>query len=423
MSIFDDSKSRKAPNITAPTMGGDVWWEVIRSNERYKLQRHKISRHCRILDSDNYRVANGSEASMNAEFERLEQHMKAGMSAKPSRFNVRAKTLGGKVVWEDIRSEKGYRVQKNTLTNHCRILNPDNVRIAYGTEKEMLQIFHDLIYGNTDELMLARTAPNIRMKTMGGEYCWETIEENSLYRLQKHFMGNCRIIDSRNVRVAFGSEEKMRAHFRRLTVMTGTVRIPRYGDIIGVKRINNLYDHYGVYENDDSVIEFSSQDGDFGEPIIHRTTLSRFIGASSQFFILIFPDVYGIPGKLYFSTDVPVAEKQRTNFLKFFSDFKNSINYDANNHVNNFADAVDSSRYYHLYSPEETVQRAKSCIGKTVFGEAEYDSVTENKKGYSLITNNCEHFAIWCKTGLRESHQIEGNFLKMARYVSFAADY
>ena len=26
---------------------------------------------------------------------------------------------------------------------------------------------------------------------------------------------------------------------------------------------------------------------------------------------------------------------------------------------------------------------------------------------YSLWTNNCEHFAIWCKTGISESHQIE----------------
>ena len=47
---------------------------------------------------------------------------------------------------------------------------------------------------------------------------------------------------------------------------------------------------------------------------------------------------------------------------------------------------------YHLYTPEETVIRARERIGETQ---------------YSLWTNNCEHFAIWCKTGISESHQIE----------------
>ena len=46
---------------------------------------------------------------------------------------------------------------------------------------------------------------------------------------------------------------------------------------------------------------------------------------------------------------------------------------------------------YHLYSPEETVARARSKIGE---------------KSYNLFTHNCEHFALWCKTGIDESHQI-----------------
>ena len=46
---------------------------------------------------------------------------------------------------------------------------------------------------------------------------------------------------------------------------------------------------------------------------------------------------------------------------------------------------------YHLYSGEETVRRARGELGK---------------EEYNLVTNNCEHFAIWCKTGLKESSQI-----------------
>ena len=47
---------------------------------------------------------------------------------------------------------------------------------------------------------------------------------------------------------------------------------------------------------------------------------------------------------------------------------------------------------YHLFSPEETVERAYSRLGE---------------RDYNLLTNNCEHFAIWCKTNISESWQIE----------------
>ena len=46
---------------------------------------------------------------------------------------------------------------------------------------------------------------------------------------------------------------------------------------------------------------------------------------------------------------------------------------------------------YHLYSAKETVARAKSCLGKA---------------GYDLFGNNCEHFALWCKTGVKTSKQV-----------------
>ena len=54
-----------------------------------------------------------------------------------------------------------------------------------------------------------------------------------------------------------------------------------------------------------------------------------------------------------------------------------------------------------FYGPRKTVQRARSKIGKG---------------GYNLLTHNCEHFAIYCKTGLEESTQtgLEG---KAARFL------
>ncbi len=47
------------------------------------------------------------------------------------------------------------------------------------------------------------------------------------------------------------------------------------------------------------------------------------------------------------------------------------------------------------YIPDVVVERAKSRLGE---------------KDYNLLTNNCEHFACWCKTGISDSKQIR-NYL------------
>ena len=54
---------------------------------------------------------------------------------------------------------------------------------------------------------------------------------------------------------------------------------------------------------------------------------------------------------------------------------------------------------YRIYSPEETVARAESRLGE---------------RHYNIATNNCEHFAIWCKTGVSESTQVENFLLKIS---------
>ncbi|OOM14321.1 lecithin retinol acyltransferase family protein [Clostridium saccharobutylicum] len=45
-----------------------------------------------------------------------------------------------------------------------------------------------------------------------------------------------------------------------------------------------------------------------------------------------------------------------------------------------------------IYSSDETVKRAKS---------------RRDENSYNLVTNNCEHFAIWCKTGVSKSTQVD----------------
>ena len=58
---------------------------------------------------------------------------------------------------------------------------------------------------------------------------------------------------------------------------------------------------------------------------------------------------------------------------------------------------------YHLHSPEETVARARSRIGE---------------EKYDLASNNCEHFAIWCKTGVHESHQVNIWLTRLLQYAN-----
>jgi len=44
------------------------------------------------------------------------------------------------------------------------------------------------------------------------------------------------------------------------------------------------------------------------------------------------------------------------------------------------------------YTPEETIVRARSRLGE---------------HGYDFTTNNCDHFATWCKTGKHQSLQVD----------------
>ena len=47
--------------------------------------------------------------------------------------NVSAKTMGGKQFWADEMVFRGYRVQRNALTGHYRLLDPDDRRLSWGT--------------------------------------------------------------------------------------------------------------------------------------------------------------------------------------------------------------------------------------------------------------------------------------------------
>ena len=61
--------------------------------------------------------------------------------------NVAMPTMGGHIFWTDIANVNGWRLQKNSLFGNCRILDPNNVRRAWGGESAMLAAFEALEQG------------------------------------------------------------------------------------------------------------------------------------------------------------------------------------------------------------------------------------------------------------------------------------
>jgi pimeloyl-ACP methyl ester carboxylesterase len=61
-------------------------------------------------------------------------------SKEPRRMNLALKTAGGTQLWTDHLHRNGYRIQRNAVTGHWRLLDPGNVRRTWGT-KEHCQSF------------------------------------------------------------------------------------------------------------------------------------------------------------------------------------------------------------------------------------------------------------------------------------------
>ena len=141
---------------------------------------------------------------------------------------------------------------------------------------------------------------------------------------------------------------------------------PQNGDVIRVNR--GLYSHYGVYVADcEHVIHYTGATGpDDFNGVVRETSLAEFLNGAETFSVCnfpenpqnIFPYFYGKKGGIF----------QLWQVIKAFK-----------------------LKDYHLYSGDETVERARNKLGQG---------------GYNLALNNCEHFAVWCKTGVSSSSQV-----------------
>ena len=132
-----------------------------------------------------------------------------------------------------------------------------------------------------------------------------------------------------------------RKNLNRNEIQNGNEALP--GDVIYVKRMGDLYRHYGIYAGNNRVIHYAGRNGDWGDDVsIHEALLHEFLQDAKRFTICRFKTRCDIPG-------------------------------------------------YHLYSREETLRRAYLRLGE---------------RNYNLISNNCEHFAIWCRTNISTSSQV-----------------
>ena len=124
------------------------------------------------------------------------------------------------------------------------------------------------------------------------------------------------------------------------------------GDILYVKRTG--YRHFGIYAGNQQVIHYYKEKNPLvSDGIISETTLADFQGVSDTIYVL----------NSTIHSDPPLFDWIVRRLL---------------------GDDIE------LYSPEETVARARSKLGE---------------HGYNLLLNNCEHFALWCKTGIAQSAQ------------------
>lgn len=251
---------------------------------------------------------------------------------------------------------------------------------------------------------------------MDKDYCWEDLDYAGDVTMQRHVVsGECRIVDRYGQILNRGTQADMEQDMMRRAARaeamrnmpnppagsygtvpaypSGSVTAPidpeaakygytapqvvqpvqaQYGDIIGVVRRGGTYVHYGIYVSDTCIVHYNiPASKTIGHATVHATNLRNFLRDDAEYFVLDFPKPYQPP--------VALGGQETTSHINSYSE--------------ELARTLQQTYGYHLYSPEETVARARSRLGET---------------SYNLFTNNCEHFAIWCKTGVSESLQVSG---------------
>lgn len=158
-----------------------------------------------------------------------------------------------------------------------------------------------------------------------------------------------------------------------------------FGDVIYVKRDCGIfgYKHFGIYSGGRKVIHYVKEGVDAFDGVIRETSLARFLDGDDTCYICAFDgrgrrkSVGSALVPQNFGSASPLAN--RLPALEFLFAAKEIVDLLLGEETR-------------LYSAQETVERARSRIGE---------------RGYNLLLNNCEHFAVWCKTGVEKSEQVD----------------
>ena len=136
-------------------------------------------------------------------------------------------TAEGTIWYDVVDSCAGWRLQQNQATGHCRILDPQGIRHAWGRLSTMKTAFEKVRFQleqrtkqkeiPPDEIRVKQDFYNLERSTLGGLIWWHQLDEYAGWKLQQNeITGHCRILDSSDVRRACGKEKSMRASFDRV---------------------------------------------------------------------------------------------------------------------------------------------------------------------------------------------------------------
>ena len=148
-------------------------------------------------------------------------------------------------------------------------------------------------------------------------------------------------------------------------VRHGKPREMEKGDVVSVKS-EMLLKRYGIWTGEKFILYGKDR---WGKHCVHEESFGDFMQGAEHFTICQFPKRYGRPTEW----EQPI----RTGSIVM-----------PQTQIWELLEMLWKTKRYKLYSAEETVRRAKGKLGTD---------------GY--LTS--EHFAVWCKTGIVESHELE----------------
>ncbi|KAL4296859.1 hypothetical protein GQ457_12G005050 [Hibiscus cannabinus] len=156
--------------------------------------------------------------------------------------------------------------------------------------------------------------------------------------------------------------------------------LPELGDHIFCKRKGGLYYHHGIYVGDNMVIHLAGKAKKLQPPNSCQECKNK--GVTNGEMAKICLDCF-LRGENFFVYEYGVSY------------FKHKTR------------EMGTCSFFAARPPHEVVGTAAHFLERDGFG------------GYDLFANNCEDFAVYCKTGLSGSHQVMGRIKRLGLLFPF----